>query len=151
MGLLKKLKMPIVAGSLLLSLSYALPARSDGLSDIKTDEEVISFALATRTLLAPSVITDWRDENGKIKGKSMLWDFNEDGNYELIMSYEFISSPIKNTGKGLFRILERSPSEIFFNRVDRWNYDTTNGDVYLKRNGDGEYKRKRHVGSEKKT
>lgn len=150
MNLSKKL-ISAVAGSFFLSLAYSLSAKSDGLSDIKTDEEVIRLALATRALISSSGVDNWVNENDGIKGSVLSWDLNGDRIYDLMLFYEYFPGSRMDLGNYFFGISRRYPSEIFFNRVDPEHFDTTKGDIYLKISPEGNYQRTRYVESEKKT
>ena len=145
MGLLKKLGIPVLAGSLLFSSSYIAPKRPNEL----TNEKIIEFAMKTMEIVRPSRVEGWVDEKGKTKGVFLMWDFNNNGDYELISGYEFIPESIIGLGNLIFGEPRPYPSEVFIN-TGGINFDNSDGDIFLKRNWDGKYYREEIIDSKYK-
>ncbi len=143
-SLSQKLAKRALVGSLALALSspiFAVEFKKE-----ITDAEILDLVEKTKSKYIPALDAGW-DNNGK-KGVYMAWDFDKDGNFDLLAGYEFIPGTIREIGEYFTGIPKPLPSEILLNGKDPEHYDTTKGDIFLKR-VDGEYVRERLVESDK--
>ncbi|MEK6761024.1 MAG: hypothetical protein AABX93_03825 [Nanoarchaeota archaeon] len=129
----------ILVGSLVpLTVMASSPVFSNELKQEISNDKILAFVEITRHRM-PSLEVGW-DNNGK-KGVYRAWDIDGDGNFDLLVGYKFIPGTIREIGEYFTGTPELLPSEIMLNLEDPEHYDTTKGDIFLKRNPDGKYVR----------
>lgn len=147
MNLIKRIGIPLLAGSMVLTSSSLANSEESKENAGMSISKILNYAERIRETIPPS-----RTEGGKNEGKKgfyYAWDLTGDGLYNLITFHDFYLGTIHETKDLIGGMLNHSPYSIFINFKDLEHYDTRKGDIFLRRSEDGNYEKAEYVESEK--